>query len=153
MNQYEKMIHYHICRLRISDPEQEFFQEGAIALWEAYESFDPAKGAFAQFANYKIRNRFIDLIRKNSNAAEKQKEYVERHSTIEFNSTYDQPEDYLLWRQLRDSLTPNQWKYLQLHIIEDLPLAVIAKIEGTTIDAVKSWGKQAKKKARRLKIL
>ncbi|WP_028783931.1 sigma-70 family RNA polymerase sigma factor [Thalassobacillus devorans] len=146
LKQYDNMIHYHIHKLHINDPEQEFYQEGCIALWEAYQSFDPERGAFRQLANYKIHHRFIDLIRKHSKAAENEKNYVDQHANLEDNSTYDQPEDYYLWNRLKNELTEKQWKWVKYFIVEDLPYAVIAKKENTTVDAVKNWGREAKKK-------
>lgn len=146
LEQYDNMIHYHINKLHIKDSEGEFYQEGCIALWEAYRTFDPDRGSFRQLANYKIHHRFIDLIRKNSKSAEKEKNYIEDHSTLECNSTYDQPEDYYLWKRLQEELTEKQWKWVNSFIIEDLSYAAIAKKEDTTVDAVKNWGREAKKK-------
>ncbi|MFG6114903.1 sigma-70 family RNA polymerase sigma factor [Halobacillus sp. MO56] len=146
LEQYDNMIHYHIHKLHINDPEQEFYQEGCIALWEAYQTFDPERGTFRQLANYKIHHRFIDLIRKYSKAAENEKNYVDQHANIEDNSTYDEPEDYYLWNRLRNELTEKQWKWVKYFILEDLSYAAIAKKENTTVDAVKNWGREARKK-------
>lgn len=37
--QNERRIHYHIHRLNIRDSQQEFYQEGLVAMWNAYETY------------------------------------------------------------------------------------------------------------------
>ncbi|WP_085506103.1 sigma-70 family RNA polymerase sigma factor [Thalassobacillus devorans] len=153
LKQYDNMIHYHIHKLHINDPEQEFYQEGCITLWEAYQTHDPSRGTFRQLANYKIHHRFIDLIRKHSKAAENEKNYVDQHATVEDNSTYDYPEDCYFWNAIQDELTEKQWKWMKYYIIEGFSYAEIAKKENTTIDAVKNWGREAKKKLKWLVVI
>ncbi|QKY70206.1 sigma-70 family RNA polymerase sigma factor [Lentibacillus sp. CBA3610] len=63
-NQNERRIYYYIHRLNIQDPHQEFYQEGLVAMWNAYEKYRPEKGPMATYFNYIIRNRMIDLMRK-----------------------------------------------------------------------------------------
>src|SRR5699024_6603210 len=62
--QQERRVHYHIHRLSLRDPHEEFLQEGLVAMWNAYEKHEPDKGPLATYFNYTIRNRLIDLIRK-----------------------------------------------------------------------------------------
>ncbi|MFD1020284.1 sigma-70 family RNA polymerase sigma factor [Thalassobacillus hwangdonensis] len=145
---YEPMIHHHIYKLGIRDPESEFFQEGCIALWKAYTRYDPEKGSFRQLANYMIRNRLIDLIRKHSTAMKREHDYLENHRNPELMINIEEMDDFLFWNQIRRLLTENQWKWVEHYIILDQPLTRLAEKEGTTIDAVKGWGKQARKKLR-----
>ncbi|WP_318936965.1 sigma factor [Oceanobacillus halotolerans] len=63
VEQNERRIHYHIQQLKISDPDQEFFQEGLCAMWNAYRTYQPDKVPLATYLNYMIRYRLIDLIR------------------------------------------------------------------------------------------
>ncbi|MFD0954033.1 sigma factor [Virgibacillus natechei] len=44
---------------------KEFYQEGLCAMWDAYQTYQPDKGSFGTYFNYMIRNRIIDLMRKN----------------------------------------------------------------------------------------
>ncbi|TFJ91220.1 sigma-70 family RNA polymerase sigma factor [Lentibacillus salicampi] len=79
--QNERRIHYHIHRLNIHDPHQEFFQEGLVAMWNAYENYQPDQGPMATYFNYTIRNRMIDLIRKQNKEAEKTAHYAQEYRT------------------------------------------------------------------------
>src|SRR5699024_4259292 len=56
--------------------------------------------------------------------------------------------DEALWKYVKLKLTANQWKWVQGHIIEGMTLREIARQEGVSIEAVKSWARQAKKKLR-----
>ncbi|WP_296361118.1 sigma factor-like helix-turn-helix DNA-binding protein [Virgibacillus sp.] len=47
-------------------------------------------------------------------------------------------------------LSKNQWTWLKLFIIEDMTTKAIAEREGVSVDAVKSWGKEARKKLQKL---
>ena len=64
MKQNERRVHYYIHRLKVNDTHQDFFQEGLVAMWHAYEKYQPNKGALSTYFNYTIRHRLIDLIQK-----------------------------------------------------------------------------------------
>ncbi|WP_343327858.1 sigma-70 family RNA polymerase sigma factor [Lentibacillus saliphilus] len=162
--QNERRIHYHIHRLNIRDPHDEYFQEGLCALWNAYEKYEPDKGPMATYFNFTIKNRLIDRIRKESRASEvdelivaERKNELEdgnhiSRSTISYPLMNNQKHIPLtndeLWLALEKHLTKNQWKWVYYYIVEDWPLKDIAEAEHTTVDAVKSWGKQVRKKLR-----
>lgn len=163
LKQNERRIRYHIHRLNIQDPHQDFFQEGLCALWNAYEKYEPDKGPMATYFNYTIRNRLIDRIRKEVRidknnhrvVQEKQRElnngnHVRRTELMYpiLNHVNLPIDDYKLWDKLKNELTANQWKWVDYYIINDLSIKEIAKIEGVTEEAVKSWGKQVRKKLR-----
>ncbi|WP_343032895.1 sigma factor [Virgibacillus doumboii] len=50
--------------MNIQDPHQEYYQEGLVAMWNAYENYQPDNGPLSTYFNYIIRNRVIDLPRK-----------------------------------------------------------------------------------------
>ncbi|WP_077329048.1 sigma-70 family RNA polymerase sigma factor [Virgibacillus siamensis] len=79
--QNKRRIHYHIHKLNINDPHDEFFQEGLIAMWNAYETYQPDKGAMATYFNYTIRNRLIDRIRKEASHQNTQEKAIQEHLT------------------------------------------------------------------------
>lgn len=161
--QNKRRIYYHMHRLNIYDPHEEYFQEGLCALWSAYESYHPNKGPMTTYFNFIIRNRLIDLIRKTNRTAnndatimiEQQHRFHHGNYRRYTNQTYPIPRfsdtpivDPYLWDQLEEDLTENQRKWVQLYVIEDLPIREIAIRENTTEEAVKSWGKQTRKKLR-----
>ncbi|MUV37106.1 DNA-directed RNA polymerase [Lentibacillus sp. JNUCC-1] len=155
--QNERRIHYHIHRLNIRDPHQEYFQEGLCALWNAYEKYAPDKGPMATYFNYTIRNRLIDRIRSESRSVEAQEQAVEEQRKVAMDGNHISrnaqsyplpaldnsmplPDDNKLWGNLKAHLSDNQWKWVQGYIIEDLSQKEIAQIEKASIEAVKSWG-------------
>lgn len=70
--EYKKMIHHLIHKYHIQDPQGEFFQEGMIALWDAYQRYGD-RDTFGKMAYITIRSRLIDLIRKKNRRADKMK--------------------------------------------------------------------------------
>ncbi|WP_019377550.1 sigma-70 family RNA polymerase sigma factor [Virgibacillus halodenitrificans] len=151
--QNKRRIHYQIHRLNIHDPQQEFFQEGLTAMWHAYEKYDPDKGPMATYFNYTIRNRLLDELRKQKREQDKQHTlpaphpqqdpHTPHHTAALTNLLLD---NHQLCNKLKSHLTEKQWKWLKYAIVEDMPYKDIAIQENTTIEAVKSWGRQARKK-------
>lgn len=163
VNQNEKRIHYYINQLKIRDNNEDFYSEGLFALWNAYETYEPNKGPMGTYFNYTIKNRLIDQIRKEVQAQEKLKHYTLKNK-FQFNDG-----NYLsglasnkpilgskdismgndeLWDQLETHLTNKQWKWVNYYILNDMSVKEIAAKEGVTVEAVKSWGKETRKKLR-----
>lgn len=159
--QNENRIYYHIHKLRIRDPHNEFYVEGLFALWLAYKNYQPDKGPLSTYFNFVIRNRMIDMIRKKAreqkiNEACLQNESIQQqdgnHSTIS-NGPLVTPKDIEVadaeaWDEVKKLLTPNQWKWVDYYIIQGLSQKEIAELEGVSVDAVKSWSREARKKLR-----
>ncbi len=145
---YKKMIHHLIHKYNIQDPQGEFFQEGVIALWNAYQKYGD-RDTFGKLAYITIRSRIIDLIRKKNRlnthetATEIANESSYRESGLEDFDPY-------FWDSVQQTLTSRQWIFVQRKIIEGRTYQDIAALEQTTIDAVKGWGKEVKKKLRPL---
>ncbi|WP_044476862.1 sigma-70 family RNA polymerase sigma factor [Oceanobacillus massiliensis] len=162
-SQNEKRIHYYINRLDIRDPNEDFYEEGLFALWKAYETYEPDKGPMTTYFNYLIKHRLIDRIRKENNSKKKLEHFklVNRaffndgnyKCGLGTNTTLKQSEDITaandqLWSNLKQHLSENQWKWVKYFILEDLSVKTIAEMEDTSIEAVKSWGKEVRKKLR-----
>lgn len=159
--QNERRIHYHIHRLNIHDTHHEFYQEGLCAMWNAYEKYQPDKGPLATYFNFMIRSRMIDLIRRKNRERAKTDRLI-KEKTEQFldgnhyrNSGNFYPlvrtsEDYAdmeaILRDAKDYLSGNQWKWVKYFIIEDMPVKEIAEQEDVSVDAVKSWGREARRK-------
>lgn len=161
--QNERRIHYHIQRLDIRDSHKDFFQEGLIALWDAYENYEPDQGPMATYFNFTIRNRLIDKIRKEARHTNNNEKVVMEHKTqlnggnhFKTNETIyplvDKTEipieDSYFWKNLKNNLTDNQWKWVYYYIIKDMSIKEIAELEKKSEDAIKSWGRQARKNLR-----
>ncbi|MYL47143.1 sigma-70 family RNA polymerase sigma factor [Virgibacillus halodenitrificans] len=150
--QNKRRIHYQSHRLNIHDPHQEFFQEGLTAMWHAYEKYEPDKGPMATYFNYTIRHRLLDELRKQKREQDKQHTLPihpqqEPHTSHQTAALTDLLLDnHQLCNKLKSYLTEKQWKWLKYAILLDMPYKDIAIQENTTTEAVKSWGRQARKK-------
>ena len=167
LKQNERRIYYYIHKLNVKDPYQEFYQEGLVAMWNAYKTYHPDKGSLATYFNYMIRHRMIDLLRKKKREQqtdelifqeEKQKIDLGNHTRKQDISTliHDQTDipitDIYFWKHVKSNLTTNQWKWVYYYIIEDMTIKEITIIEGVSVEAVKSWGRQARKKLRKIGV-
>ena len=134
-----------------------------VAMWNAYESYQSDKGPLSTYFNYMIRNRMIDLMRKNTRVQEKEALCIQSHRTVlDDGHSYSKGQasypllrgsevalkDPELWKEIRAQLSANQWKWVQHFIIEGMKLKEIATQEDVSIDAVKSWGSEARRKLR-----
>ncbi|WP_174614720.1 sigma-70 family RNA polymerase sigma factor [Virgibacillus ihumii] len=162
--QNKRRIHFQIHKLNINDPHEEFFQEGLIAMWNAYEKYQPDKGPMATYFNCIIRNRLIDHLRKETTHQNIQEKAIKEELTqitegnhhslrgkVDLRLVSEQSlplTDPALWKSLKSHLTERQWKWIYYHIIEDMSYTEIAVTENTTVEAVKSWGKQVRMKLR-----
>lgn len=153
-NQNKRRIHYHIYQLNIHDPHREYYVEGLTALWHAYKSYEPDKGPMATYFNHIIRYRLIDRIRKQSLEQTQIDKYLSEYPRASEDSDHTlntSIRDLLLdnpqfCKKLKSHLTENQWTWLSDAIIQELSNKEIAAKENTTLEAVKSWAREAKKK-------
>ena len=159
----ERRIHYHIHKLRIKDPYNEFYVEGIHAMWNAYKTFQPEKGTLSTYFNYMMRYRLIDLLEKKTGEKKKLERIVQEES-LKYDDgnrmrTAKLPvidpvgvrvkEEHSLWQGVRKRLTEKQWKWVYYYIILEMPMKAIAVKEGVSVDAVKGWGREARRKLRR----
>ncbi|WP_101842987.1 sigma-70 family RNA polymerase sigma factor [Halobacillus sp. Marseille-P3879] len=142
----ERLIHYHIKSLHINDANGDFFAIGLEALWQAYETYDPSVGKFSTYLSWKVRNALIDEIRRDSKRLKNQSFLLKTQISISDLTSEDVVVDQFLWNQIKSELTLNQWKWVYYYIIHDLSVSQIASIEEVTKDAVKNWGRHARKK-------
>jgi RNA polymerase sigma factor (sigma-70 family) len=162
-NLNEKRIHYYINRLHIQDNNEDFYEEGLFALWNAYETYEPDKGPMATYFNYTIKNRLIDRIRKENSTVKKLEHYKLENKYLYDDGNYicgqasntsipckegTSMPNTQLWEQLETHLSMKQWKWVKYHIIEELSMKEIARKENVSVEAVKSWGKEVRKKLR-----
>ncbi|WP_188454815.1 sigma-70 family RNA polymerase sigma factor [Virgibacillus oceani] len=159
--QNKRRIYYQIHKLNLDDPHEEYYQEGLCAMWNAYENYQPDKGMMSTYFNYVIRNRLIDLNRKKKRDKQAESIVVREKMQLlhEGNKRHNGPNAYPvvpvlynimdnpeLLQRIRALLTENQWKWVHFHIILDMAIKDIAAQENTTVDAVKGWGRQVRKK-------
>lgn len=161
VKQNENRIYYQMMKLGIHDPHREFYSEGLIAMWYAYQKYEPNKGPLATYFNFMIRNRLIDKIRKETRTSEVNQQFIQakkimledgnRHGLTKMPLIAPKElevTDIYYWQKIRSHLTDKQWLWVQAYVIEGMTIKEIAEREGMSMEAVKSWGKEARKKLR-----
>ncbi|MEQ2527530.1 sigma-70 family RNA polymerase sigma factor [Bacillaceae bacterium CLA-AA-H227] len=143
---YEAMIWKIIHSLHIYKNQQEFYQTGLIALWEAHKGFDENKGKFTSYAFSFIRGKIMtELTRRKK---------LEDHSVFPKEEFWNLIEDDSVNSSLEcetilsycSKLTEHQKKWVVYTALADLSIKEIADIEQVSISAVKAWKSGARKK-------
>lgn len=162
----EGRIYYQMHRLKIPrDLYEEFYAEGIVALWNAYKKYDPTKGEVGTFINYQLRFRFLDLIRK-SNRDQERLDQAQHERIVQIDdgnrslktglpivqTSGIQLNNEEFWAEVRTNLSDKQWKWVYYYVIANLTIKEIIEIEGVSADAVKSWGRETRRKLRRSEI-
>lgn len=160
--QNEKRIYFHIQRLGIYDTHREFYLEGLYAMWKAYKKYEPDKGPLSTYFNYHIRSQFIDMLRKKARDQYKSEMFI-RHEQFRVDNgnragsgkypmvdrSGIQVKDTKIWEEVKAVLTENQWNWVYYHVVCGMRYKEIAALKGVSTDAVKSWGREARRKLRR----
>src|SRR5699024_8238345 len=110
---------------------------------------------------YRIRFRLIDLLRKKIRHEEVMEQAIQeeipaiddgnRHRTsgIPLVSSKGLPlANDAFWTEVKKHLSDKQWKWVKYFIIADLTIKEITEIENVSAAAVKSWGREARRKLR-----
>jgi len=148
--QYKPMIHKIIHSLHIYKNQEDFYQLGLIALWEATRRFDANKGKLANYAYMYIKGYLLMELKKCCINEEKNLSPKEEFwETIEDHSSFCPLEEETL-RSYCTGLTPNQTKWVIYTALYDLSAREIAKVENVSVSAVKSWRAGAREKIKGL---
>lgn len=144
--QFEPMVKKQMATLQIYKNQEDFFQIGLIGLWEAYNRYNPEKGAFPAFAQVTVRGKMLTHLRKEMHAAEDLTVLSDEMLEV----IADPNEQYLLEREevlsYCQGLTEKQLKWVMLGILENKKPQEIAEIEAVSVENVKGWRKSALKK-------
>ncbi|WP_461201515.1 sigma-70 family RNA polymerase sigma factor [Anoxybacillus sp. TBDG-1] len=143
VDEYRPLIFYMIRKLHIRRHVDEYVQIGLIALWEAYERYDEAKGSFYSFAFKMIRWRIVSQLRK-----ETKNIYVPLPDEYVLKEDVDFFAD-IVWKDVLQCLTPREQIWFIRHVMEGKTFKQIAAEEGVTVNAVKQWRMSAVKKLKR----
>lgn len=144
------MIYKVIQSLNIYKNEEEFYQTGLIALWEAQERFDPKKGKFSAFAYSYIRGRLLDDLKKTHKDEERNVHPDEEFWYLiedEHSISMACETEWLL--TYCKSLTEHQRKWVLHTCMNRLTPSEIAQLENVSLSAVKKWRKGAIERLKR----
>lgn len=169
IEQNQRRVYYQMARLQINDEEGEYFQEGLVAMWKAYENYNPDKGPLATYMNFEIRNRIVNVFHKSilekkymeqlghQQETETQSgNYMDRKKIPSKNEGGMNPQEVMDqttetdFSKYTSLLTEKQKVWFCCAIIEGLSNPEIAEKEQVSIEAVKSWAKSAKRKLRNI---
>lgn len=152
--QYEPMIKHTIKQLRLHKGFEEMYQIGLIALWEAYEKFDPDKGHFPAYAKVVVRGRILTALKK-------MKGYDDRHVFPEpavededwFATIADSAGRVPLERDIvmlyMQGLSDRQQLWVEEAVLAGKTTREIAEEQGVSQNTVRTWKKEALKKMKK----
>jgi RNA polymerase sigma factor (sigma-70 family) len=142
------MIHQIIRSLHIFKDQQEFYQTGLIALWEASQKFDNKKGVFAAFAYSYIKGRILTEMNVKNKHLDCQTYPKEEFWELVEDECSEVPLSHESLLSYCEELTDCQTKWVIYTFAGTLTIQEIAEKEHVSIGAVKKWRQGAKERIR-----
>lgn len=156
--QYKPLLYSTLRKLAFDADHDDVFQEASVALWEAYERFDPEKGFFGAYAVKYVRGKVLSYVRKEHrhrasmpfSAILKEEdnhpfEWPDERSTDAFQTC-----EWVDWLQPAvASLSPRESTLIREHFFKGKTIREIAQEEQVSLETVKTWRKRALQKCRR----
>jgi RNA polymerase sigma factor (sigma-70 family) len=138
--QYRPMINKIMRSLHIYKNQNEFYQTGLIALWEASQSFDKRKGSFSNYAYTFMKGKMLSEMTqhnhyKENNILPKEEEFWEE---VEGQETPHFLEKETI-QTYCDGLTEKEAKWVIQSSLYQRSIKEIAESEKVTLSAVKQW--------------
>jgi RNA polymerase sigma factor (sigma-70 family) len=128
----------------------EYYQEGLIGFWEAYERFDPTKGAsFRTFAYRTIRGKLLTYLKRAKRNEDHEAVLSDTVIEITADVQTEAPFESEIISRYCIGLTDAQKKWVYKSFIEDKGPMQIAGEEGVSLETVKSWRRYALQKMKR----
>lgn len=149
--QYDPLIKGMIKQLHLYKNIEDMYQIGLIALWEAYEKYDPTKGAFGGYAKSTVKGRMLTALRQS-------RTYDDRHV---FAKSNEEGGDDILAVADTSVMIPLEEETVSLYLIElserqrlwveqallqGRKTREIAEAEHVSPNTVRTWKKEALKK-------
>lgn len=143
-----------IKNLRIYKNDDDMYQIGLIALWEAWQKYQPDKGSFAALAKQTVRGRLLHELRR-------QRTYDDRHIferqtdteasifTRQADPFADIPLEADIIHTYIASLSERQQLWVREAIITGKTSKDIASEQHVSTHTVRSWKKAALKNLRK----
>ncbi|SHM57374.1 sigma-70 family RNA polymerase sigma factor [Gracilibacillus kekensis] len=146
LQEYDRMIHHLIHKYKIRDTEGDFFQEGLIAIWHAYQTYDESKSKFSTYVYYCIARRFLNKIQKDNRENDQLQSWLNQITTDDFVTEMELDVDTQMLTDIQKVLSQKQWCWFVEFILRDQAVQDIAEKYEVTNNAVKNWGKLARPK-------
>ncbi|CAM3267634.1 sigma-70 family RNA polymerase sigma factor [Filibacter tadaridae] len=138
LEQYEPMISASIRKLSIYRDHESFKQAGRVALWQAWNRFDIAKGNFTPFAYRSIRGAMLDELKRESRFDENVMRMDDELLAFTIGGEFDvhSGEKSELAEAL-DLLSPAERELVRWLFVEGFTLKECAEKVGITVAGVK----------------
>ncbi|MGX1981614.1 DNA-directed RNA polymerase [Thermolongibacillus altinsuensis] len=150
VEQYHLLIYHVMKKLNIYTNVDEYYQIGLIALWEAHEHYDKAKGKFSSFAFKKIYWSMISEMRRQIKTKSAQYSLTDELLHTLQTEGKDIPISNEMYEEWLAHLSPCQRKWLIGYIVNEKTLKEIAEEEGVSVNTVKQWRITAIKKLKKI---
>lgn len=149
VKQYKLYIYHFLRKYGIHDNEGEFFQVGMIGLWQAWRSWDEDRASFSSYAYLCVRREILRLVERNSKSKARQQLLLEmvRPEDIIVVDQYHLENDLI--KPMRKLLTEKQWIWVREYLLDGYRVKEIAEKYGVSENAVKCWGRDARKKLKK----
>lgn len=144
--QYEAMIWKIIRSLHIYKNQEDYFQIGLIALWDASNRFVEGKGSFTSFAYAYIKGRIQTELTSSSKHESRNVYPKEEFWEVIKDESPDRALETEFIQSYCKSLTDNQQKWVMYTALDFLSVREIAEKEHVSVSAVKAWRKGAREK-------
>ncbi|WP_071392954.1 sigma-70 family RNA polymerase sigma factor [Bacillus tuaregi] len=146
-SKYSNMIYSIIHTLHIYKNQDDFYQIGLIALWDASKNFKPEKGKFSTYAYSFIKGRILCALKK-------EKQYDDQcfYPSEEYWNLLTVETELLEKETLLSHfrhLTDREQKWVLQHFYVGLSNREIARIENRKLATVRSCERRALQKLRR----
>ncbi|WP_433959370.1 sigma-70 family RNA polymerase sigma factor [Cytobacillus horneckiae] len=145
--QYERMIYKIMRTLHIYQQEEEFFQIGLIALWEAWCKFDGDRGKpFISYAYAYVRGTLLNELTRMSKYEQRnvclKEEFWKQFEEVACIS-YDEVSALAYWQSF---LTDKQKKWMLYTCLYGFSIREISALENVSVSAVKQWREGARRR-------
>lgn len=146
--QYEPLIKAQMKKLNLYRQHDDYYQIGAIALWEAYKNFDADKGSFSAYALHTVRGHMLMMLRKEQQFAERHLLYdsLERDLPPFRELIYERNDIVELLTPYLHYLSPREKLWLYEAIIAGKKLGELASEQGVSTNTAATWRKKALQK-------
>ena len=143
VRQFTPMIRSIIRSLHIYKNHGEFFQTGLIALWEAEQRFDSAKGVFSNYAYTYIKGNILNELNKERRLEERTVYPEDTFWEYAAAECWDQALERDIIVDYCQGLTPKQKEWVLSAVYHGMSVSEIACRHRVSESAVKKWKKGA----------
>ena len=146
---YQPLIKKMMKQLGYQSVNDELYQVGRIALWEAQNNFKENKGYFSSYAKKFIRGRMLFHLKSEAKFYDQHNPYVDDQFLEQFAADPLEEKPYLLIQNILPLLSKRERQWFTEAIIHEKGLKQVATELNVSVNSVKTWRERAIKKIRK----